>query len=123
MAAKLLKRHGRKIEIDGDAFFVRSPTMKELREVDQLRQSQKTGTPEQQEESMRLGTAAWYGFVICEDLEGTLTFPRTEGEDLAAWAKRVEEQLSDVENATLQAISQKVGKIIATPSVESVVKN
>ena len=123
MAAKLLKRHGRKIEIDGETYFVRSPTMRELREVDQIRASQKNGTPEQQDEAGRLATAAWFAFVICEDADGSLTFPRNPGENEIAWASRIEQELSGVENSTLQAISAKVGKITALPSAEAVVKN
>lgn len=123
MAKKLRNRHGRKIEIDGETYFVRSPIMRELREVDELRASQKNGTPEQQDEASRLATAAWFGFVICEDAEGNLTYGRDEGESLTDWATRVEEELSMVENATMQAISSKVGKITALPTVEAVVKN
>lgn len=123
MAKKLRNRHGRKIEIDGETYFVRSPIMRELREVDELRVSQKNGTPEQQDEVSRLATAAWFAFVICEDADGTLTYGRDEGESLIDWATRVEEELSNVENATMQAISSKVGKITALPTVEAVVKN
>ncbi len=123
MAKKLRNRHGRKIEIDGETYFVRSPIMRELREVDELRVSQKNGTPEQQDEVSRLATAAWFAFVICEDADGTLTYGRDEGESLIDWATRVEEELSNVENATMQAISSKVGKITAQPTVEAVVKN
>jgi len=97
--------------------------MRELREVDELRASQKNGTPEQQAEASRLATAAWFAFVICEDADGTLTYSRDEGESLTDWATRVEEELSMVENATMQAISSKVGKITALPTVEAVVKN
>ena len=89
MAAKLLKRHGRKIEIDGETYFVRSPTMRELREVDQIRTSQKNGTPEQQDEAGRLATAAWFAYVICEDADGSLTFPRGPDETALQWATPV----------------------------------
>jgi hypothetical protein len=123
MAKKLRNRHGRKIEIDGETYYVRSPIMRELRQVDELRVSQKNGTPEQQDEVSRLATAAWFAFVICEDADGTLTYGRDEGESLIDWATRVEEELSNVENATMQAISSKVGKITAQPTVEAVVKN
>ncbi|GDY10178.1 hypothetical protein LBMAG52_36660 [Planctomycetia bacterium] len=123
MAKKLRNRHGRKIEIDGETYYVRSPIMRELRQVDELRVSQKNGTPEQQDEVSRLATAAWFAFVICEDADGTLTYSRDEGESLIDWATRVEEELSNVENATMQAISSKVGKITAQPTVEAVVKN
>ena len=123
MAKKLRNRHGRKIEIDGETYYVRSPIMRELRQVDELRVSQKNGTPEQQDEVSRLATAAWFAFVICEDADGTLTYGRDEGESLIDWATRVEEELSNVENATMQAISSKVGKITAHPTVEAVVKN
>lgn len=123
MAKKLRNRHGRKIEIDGETYFVRSPIMKELRQVDEIRDSAKGGTPEQQDEASRLATAAWFAFVICEDADGALTYPRDDGETLLAWAARVEEELSNVENATMQAISSKVGKITALPSAETVAKN
>lgn len=123
MAAKLLKRHGRKVEIDGETYFVRSPTMKELRIVDEIRAAGANGTDAEQEAAARNATAAWFGFVLCEDSEGTLTFPREPDETAVAWAARIEEELSGAENTTLQAISAKVGKLTALPTVEAVVKN
>lgn len=123
MAAKLLKRHGRKIEIDGETYFVRSPTMRELRIVDEIRNAGAKGTEDEQAASSRNATAAWFGFVLCEDAEGTLTFPRDPEETDVAWAVRIEEELSGAENTTLQAISSKVGKLTALPTVEAVVKN
>lgn len=123
MAAKLRKRHGKQIEIDGDQFFIRSPTMRELRIVDEVRASRAKGTDEEQAEASRFATAAWFGFVICDDAEGTLAFPKAEGEADFEWAKRVESELSDVENTTLQAISSKVGKLTHQPTDAAIVKN
>lgn len=120
---KLRKRHGKQIEIDGDAFFVRSPTMRELRIVDEIRASGAKGNEAEQSESSRYATAAWFGFVICEDTDGTLSFPKTKGESDIDWAKRVEADLSDVENTTLQAISAKVAKLTSVPADSVIVKN
>jgi hypothetical protein len=122
-AAKLRKRHGKKIEVDGDDLFIRSPNMKELRIVDEIRAAGAKGTEDEQAESGRNATAAWFGFVICEDTDGTLSFPKNEGESDIEWAKRVEAELSDVENTTLQAISSKVAKLSAIPPDVAIVKN
>jgi len=123
MAAKLLRRHGKKIEVDGEELFIRSPTMRELRIVDEIRAAGAKGTEDEQAESGRNATAAWFGFVICDNTEGTLSFPKTDGETNLEWAKRVESELSDVENTTLQAISSKVAKLSAVPSDAAIVKN
>lgn len=100
---KLLKRKSRKIEIDGDEFFVRSMT---LREVLWL-QEQKIAGKEEDFETV--------AFIVANCLTDEQGAPLFAGKD--------DDAIRDIPTDRLQEITQKVGKLSRSGSQAAALKN
>lgn len=130
----LRKRRGTSIEIDGDTFYVRALTIGESDRVTRLfpvTVPHENDTPEQSAERQKQHwrrTAYTIGCYLCDDLDGTPTFPRLADETAEQWADRIVKELDDIEGDKIRALSEKVvnlgnaknGKPV---SVETLVKN
>jgi hypothetical protein len=105
---RLKKKRGFPVVIDGETYYVRSPTIGELRRLDVIPADLKTGF--------------LVGCALCADAGGEPEIPKTEDSD-EAWAKRVLDELQDVPTETIRALSEGVAAIGRTGSVEGAAKN
>lgn len=106
---RLRKKRGFPVEIDGETYFVRSPTIGELKRLESLEANDKTGF--------------LMGCALCVDAGGLPEFPKDDGETDPAWASRVLDSLSDVPTQTIRALSDGVAALNKAPKLEGVLKN
>lgn len=106
---RLRKKHGSKVEIDGEAYYVRSLTIGELRRLDKIEADQKTGFV--------------IGCALCSDESGEAELPKLADESDAVWSERVLGELSDVATETIRALSEGISKIGTTPKAQALIKN
>lgn len=106
---RLKRKRGFPVVIDDETYYVRSPTIGELRRLDAIPTDLKTGF--------------LVGCTLCCGQDGSQESPQQDGESDEQWASRVMAELSDVPTETIRALSQGVASIGKIPSSESVVKN
>jgi hypothetical protein len=107
--AKLRKKRGAAVEVEGDTFHVRSLTLGELRRVDALPNEEKTGFV--------------IGCTLCSGPDGEPEFPKQSDETDSAWAKRITEQLGDVSTDKIRLLSERVASLGKVPKTSDIVKN
>lgn len=108
--ARLKKKRGYPVEIDGETFFVRSLTIGELQRLDKLDSEHKTGFV--------------VGCALCGEASGQQELPRNDNESDTEWSVRVLTELADVPTETIRALSDGVAAIGKTPAtLEKITKN
>ena len=108
--ARLKKKRGYPVDIDGETFHVRSLTIGELHRLDLLANEHKTGFV--------------VGCALCGEASGEQELPRNSDESDTDWAARVLLELADVPTDTIRALSDGVAAIGKTPAtLEKITKN
>jgi hypothetical protein len=109
--ARLKKKRGYPVTIDGELYHIRPMTIGEITRMKPLDNDSKTGFV--------------VGCTLCDDQAGTQTIPKTgdSSETDEAWAARVLVELADVPSETIRALSESVANLSKTPSAAAVAKN
>lgn len=107
--SQLRKKHGFKVSLYGDDYYVRSMTLGELRRLDAM--------------PVELKTAFMLGCALCENENGLPAIQKAESEDDKAWAARIADEVADVPTETIRALSQAVADIGKVPQPASIAKN
>ena len=106
--SRLRKKRAYPVTIDGEGYHVRSLTIGELRRLDALDADSKTGFV--------------VGCALCDE-NGAAELPRIEGETDSVYSARVLVELDDVPTENIRALSEAVGNIGKTPTIEAIAKN
>lgn len=110
---RIQKRNKWPVKLGDETIFIRAMTKREQREAREIAAAE-SATQAEKNAAMELRGYFVFGCIILED-DGSLSFPRAEGESCHEFAKRVDREMEEVPEDFKATILDELNRIQTAP--------